>query len=440
VTDAVTERAQVAHLLRRATFGPTAAEIDAAVARGYDATVTALLAPGDDQLTLPALGSDPYATLPSHADQASIRQVESNFRTQTEQLQLWWIQRMATAPRQLMDKLIFFWHGHWATSVVKVRSAPLMLQQLETFRAYGYGDFAAFLKAMLRDPALILWLDGEVNTLKAPNENLGRELMELFTLGIGNYTEDDVKAAARALTGWTVDRATGAATFVPRRHDNTPKTILGQTANFDTDSFADLLLAQSAHPVFLANRLWFRFASGDAMPATTQTRLVAAYQPGRDVSALVRALLTDDAFTATAGQLVKQPVEWLVGALRQLEVGFEALQTGVQRQLGLAGLTGLGQILLEPPSVGGWPSGTAWLTTSSLQNRMRLATGLAALAGPGVVAAVSSGSTADRLAALARLYAVDAWTDRTSTALSAVAGNAKPLLALGLISPEYMVS
>jgi uncharacterized protein (DUF1800 family) len=346
---------------------------------------------------------------------------------------------MATAPRQLAEKLVYFWHGHWATSVQKVKSATLMLRQLQTLRQYGAGDFGVLVKAMLRDPALILWLDGDQNTSKAPNENLGRELMELFTLGIGNYTESDVKAAARALTGWTVDQSSLTAVFVPRRHDSGAKTILGQTADFDADSYADLLVAQSANAVFLADRLWFRFGSGQPLPAVSQDRLVAAYRPDRDVTALLRALFADEAFTATTGQLIKQPVEWLIGAVRQLDVSLATVSDAQRKQL-VGGLTSLGQVPLRPPSVGGWPAGAAWLTTSSLQVRLRLATALAAVAGPSAVAAISSGSTGDKLDGLARLLAVDAWTDRTKAALTPAAGTPRTLLALGLASPEYTVS
>src|SRR5438045_6059594 len=157
-----------------------------------------------------------------------------------------------------------------------------MLGQQQTFRDLGAGDFGPFLKAMLRDPALIVWLDGQQNTRAAPNENLARESMELFTLGVGNYTEADVRAAARALTGWQVRRGDATATFNPQRHDPGDKTILGRTGNFDTDGDADLLPAQPANATFLAARLWYRFASGDAPPPE---RLAEAYRAGRSVPA-----------------------------------------------------------------------------------------------------------------------------------------------------------
>jgi uncharacterized protein (DUF1800 family) len=433
------DRQLVAHLLRRATFGPTAAEVDVAVTVGVDATVAALVSPmTPDAGAPPQLGTDPYAVLAPNSDRDAQLKAQQTGRDQINALLQWWVSRMVTTPDQFSEKLLFFWHGHWATSVQKVKSATMMLNQLQTMRQYGHGDFAVMVKAMLRDPALIIWLDGQQNTVRAPNENLARELMELFTLGIGNYTEDDVRAAARVLTGWTVNRSTLQSSFVPNRHDNGQKTLLGQTGNFDVDSYADLLMAQPANATFLANRLWFRFASGDPMPAATLDRLTAAYRPGRDVSALVRAMFTDEAFPATRAQLVKQPIEWVVGALRQLAIDPTKLPAAQQKQV-VSGLAGLGQTPLQPPSVGGWPADAAWLTTSSLQVRLRLAAALAAVAGSNTVNAVSTGTASSKVDALARLLVVDAWTDRTRAVLTAAAGNPRQLITVGLISPEYTV-
>ena len=438
------DRPLVAHLLRRASFGPTAAEVDAAEKAGFDATLAALLAPtgadpGAASTPEPDLGPDPYTTINQSSSRDARQQAQQDVRGQLQSLRTWWLNRMVAARHQLTEKVVFFWHGHWATSAQKVKSGLFMQAQLSTFREHGRGDFAVLLKAMLRDPALIVWLDGQRNTRQAPNENLARELMELFTLGIGAYTEDDIKAGARALTGWAVERGGTGARFVANRHDTGTKTILGQTANFDADSFADLLVAQPAHPIFLARRLWYRFASGEPLPAATQTRLVSAYGGGRDVSALVRALLADPEFPGTRGALVKQPVEWLVGAVRQLGIDPGALPDNQRRQL-QGGLDGLGQLPLDPPSVGGWPAGAAWLTTSSLQVRLRLAAALAAAASQATVDTVGSGSTDAKLTALGRILVVDAWTDRTRAALSDVASDARKLLTVGLASPEYTVS
>jgi len=427
-------RAELAHLLRRATFGPRADEVDAAERVGFDATLAGLLDPTGTAATLPHFATDPLVDLPRDADRTARQRAQQQLRNQVETGTTWWLDRMVTADRQFAEKLVFFWHGHWATSVEKVRSMLGMLRQQQTFRDLGAGDFGPFLKAMLRDPALIFWLDGQQNVRKAPNENLARESMELFTLGVGGgYTEADVRAAARALTGWQVRRGDQAATFNPARHDPGVKTILGQTGAYDTDGYADLLLAAPEHPGFLAGRLWYRFASGGPMPPDTRDRLVAAYLPGHNVTTLVHAMFTDPAFAGTTGQLVKQPVEWAVGALRQLDISPSALPADAGRQL-LRGLTALGQTLFTPPSVGGWPAGAAWLSTSATEYRLRAAQFLAQHAAPGVLDALATG----KVDALARLLVVDGFTARTRTVL-ATAKDPRTLLALGLASPEYAV-
>jgi uncharacterized protein (DUF1800 family) len=434
-------RAELAHLLRRATFGPRAEEVDGAERVGTDATLAALFTPaGDDagaaRTSVPAL--PPIPAPGKNADAAARAKARQQEREQVKTLTLWWLDRMTQADHQLSEKLTFFWHGHWATSVEKVRDAGLMLAQQQTLHRLGAGDFGALLKAMLRDPALIIWLDGQKNTDKAPNENLARELMELFTLGIGNYAETDVRQGARALTGWRIDQKQKVAVFDARRHDSGVKTILGRTGAFDADGFADLLLAQPANAEFLAARLWLRYAAGDPIPDDVKNRLVAAYRTGHDVSALLRALLADPGFARTRGQLVKQPVEWVVGAMRQLGVRPGALPTQQQTQL-IQGLTQLGQVPFQPPSVGGWPAGAAWLSTSAVGVRLRLADLLAARAEPAATATLTAVPAAQRPEALARLLVVDAFTDRTRAVLAKAAGDVRRLIALGLASPEYTV-
>ncbi|GAA1867057.1 DUF1800 domain-containing protein [Asanoa iriomotensis] len=430
------DRARIAHLLRRATFGPTAEEVDAAERAGYPATVERLTQPADDDPGAPVF---PARDSPGKdATREQRQQFNQERRQQVTTAVEWWLDRMVTAEHQLAEKMVFFWHGHWATSAQKVKVARLMLGQLQTFREHGRGDFTAFAERMVRDPALIVWLDGQKNTVKAPNENLARELMELFTLGIGNYTESDVKAGARALTGWTIDRATGTARFVPRRHDRRAKTILGQTGDFDADGFAALVAGEPAAATFLAQRLWFRFASNDPIPDGVRERLSAAFTARRNVDDLLRALLTDPDFPGTGGQLVKQPVEWAVGALRQLGVR-PARLTDQQRKQLVSGLNGLDQVPLRPPSVGGWPAGAAWLTTSSLQARLRLAEQFAAWAAPAVKNRLKAAPAAGRTEALARLLVVDGWTDRTRSVLAGATDKPEQLLRLGLVSPEYTV-
>ncbi len=416
------DRKAVAHLLRRAAFGPTAEEVDAAEKAGYDATLAALF----DSSRPDAGAAKPPTLTPIAAGTTREEKQKANQarNQQARSVVTWWLDRMALAEHQLHEKLTFFWHGHWATSVQKVKSAPLMLAYQQTLFDTALGDRGVQVKAMLRDAALIIWLDGEKNTAKAPNENLGRELMELFTLGIGHYTEDDVKAAARALTGWQVDRTTGTATFNPKRHDTKPKTILGQTGNFDADGLADILLAQPANAEFIAARLWFRYASGNnAPPKAEATR-------HQDTAGMLKAIMASDEFKQTQGQLVKQPVEWLVGAYRQLGLRPSDLPNQPNA------LNQLGQLPLQPPSVGGWPADAAWLTTSATQVRLRAAQQIAGKANLDKLTAVPA---AQRIDALARLLVVDAFTARTTAVLKTAANDPRKLLALGLASPEYAV-
>ncbi|MBB5868834.1 uncharacterized protein (DUF1800 family) [Allocatelliglobosispora scoriae] len=435
------EREKVAHLLRRATLGPTAEQVDQAERAGYAATVETLLRPptadrGAAATPMPTFATDPYQGLGKGASREEKQKAKQARRAQVQQLTQWWVDRMIAAEHQLTEKLVFFWHGHWATSVQKVDVAQLMAAQQEVFRRDGRGDFGVMVKAMLRDAALIHWLDGQRNTRKAPNENLARELMELFTLGIGAYTEADVKGAARALTGWTIDRTTGRAAFVPGRFDDGEKTVLGQTGHFGADELAGIILAQPAAAHFVPARLWFRFASGEPMPAGAAERLGRAFAE-RDVTALVRALLLDEEFAATGGQLVKQPVEWLVGAARQL--GIDARSAGEKRKQLYQGLNRLDQVPFRPPSVGGWPSGTAWLTTFSTQTRLQLSQALAAGASAAAVDRLQAAPASGRPDALARLLVVDAWTDRTRAILADNAKDVRKLIMLGLVSPEYAV-
>jgi uncharacterized protein (DUF1800 family) len=344
---------------------------------------------------------------------------------------------MVAAEHQLAEKLVLFWHGHWATSIQKVNDPGLLLLQQQTFRDLGHGDFGAFLRAMLRDPALIVWLDGELNTAKAPNENLAREAMELFTLGVGNYTETDVRQAARALTGWQIDRITRRSSLNPKRHDDGDKTILGRSGPLDADGFAGVLLDQPANGAFLATRLWYRFAADGPIAADVRDRLAGVYRSRHDISALLAAMFTDPAFAGTGGQLVRQPVEWAVGAMRQLGIRPSKLAPNVQRQL-IMGLTAMGQNLFAPPSVGGWPGGAAWLTSSSAETRLQLGTLLAGQAGQPALDQLAKAPAGQRPEALARLLVVDAFTARTRAVLAPVADPHR-LIALGLASPEYAV-
>ncbi|GIF52133.1 uncharacterized protein (DUF1800 family) [Asanoa ferruginea] len=418
----------VALLLRRAGFGPTAAELAAAKGAGYEATVKALFQPaapdvGASATPIPSLPRDPYSGLTNPSAQQRARADRAR-EEQTAQLTRWWLDRLTAADHQAREKLIWFWHGHWATSIRKVIRPTLMLRQHRTLRESE--DFRAMAHAMVRDPALIYWLDGQLNDRQAANENLGRELMELFLLGIGSYTERDVKEAGRALTGWKIEYDDVRARLSSTAHDPRRKTILGVSRAFDADSLVDFLLGRDECPRFIAARLWHRYgASEEPIPAATSAAVAAKFP---DPAAMLAALFLDDAFQASAGKQVKQPVEWLVGAARQLGLRPGNWDEETLQKV-LYSLDRLGQVPFAPPSVGGWPSGGSWLTPGTAQVRVGVADRLASMVQVGALTPES----------LAGLLGVETWTDRTYTALKGVS-DVRRLLTLGLVSPEYLVT
>lgn len=428
----LSERAAVRRLHDRLGFGPRPGDLD----RGFAETRDRLLGTGPDAgaaaTPMPSPGAPPER--PGKQDKAAKQAATKQLQAQAAQATLWWLDRMTAADVASVERLTWFWHGHFATSEQKVRSPELMLAQNQAQRDHALGSFTDLARAMVVDPALLLWLDGNSNKAGKPNENLAREFMELFTLGVGHYTEDDVREAARALTGWTAQRDTTTAKLVPKRHDDGEKHILGATGDFAAQSFVDLVLGRPESAPFVAERIWFRLVSSAPPAPDVLNRLVAAYGNRRDIRALLRAITAEPAFRDSATSLVKQPVEWLAGLLRAFGVRPGSLDEKTRAQLP-AGLRGLGQVPFLPPSVGGWAAGGAWLTTSAGVARLHLAQLVAAHADLGVVAKAS-----DKAAAIGELLGVDAWSDRTRAALAGVAGDVRQLATVAACAPEYVVS
>jgi uncharacterized protein (DUF1800 family) len=262
--------------------------------------------------------------------------------------------------------------------------------------------------------------------------------MELFTLGIGHYTETDVKQGAKALTGWQLDRANATTYLTAARHDTKDKTILGRRGNFGVDEYVDILVQQPAMAEFVVKRLWFRLVSAEPIPADSLAALAGGFRKNLNVTLLAKAMFADPNFFWARGQLVKQPVEWLVGALRQLGLRFSELKEDDRRVL-VQGIDGMGQVPFDPPSVGGWPSDTAWLTTSATTTRLRLADLLGNRMPQSFADKVSAAPSEQRPNVLARLLALDEFTGRTKSAMNGVLDNIPKLVALGLSSPEYTV-
>jgi uncharacterized protein (DUF1800 family) len=271
---------------------------------------------------------------------------------------------MATAS-PLTERMTLFWHGHFATSQQKVRSAQLMYRQNALLRREALGNFATLLHEVARDPAMLMYLDNARSRRQAPNENFAREVMELFTLGEGRYGESDVKEAARAFTGWSIDGESG--TFMRRTawHDPGSKTVLGKTGRFDGRDVLDILLEREETAEFITAKLWREFVS--STPDAAQVRRLAGIlrDAQYEVKPLMRALLVSDAFWSpqNRGVLVKSPVELVVGTLRVFDVRPMDLRAAALV------CAVLGQNIFAPPNVKGWPGGEAWINSSTLLGR-----------------------------------------------------------------------
>jgi uncharacterized protein (DUF1800 family) len=281
------------------------------------------------------------------------------------ELRAWWVQEMLATPSPLTERMTLFWHNHFVSAQQKVRIARLMYRQNVTLREYAVGNFGAFLHAIAKDPAMIVYLDSVQNRKGAPNENFAREVMELFTLGEGHYTEQDVKEAARALTGWSLERETGEFVFRPRLHDDGTKVVLGKSGPFDGDAVLDILLARPETAEFITTKLWREFVSPDPDKAEVARIARRLRESNYDIKVALRELLTGEAFYApeNRGVLVKSPIELVVGTLRQLDIN-----PGTTLPFAVAA-AGMGQNLMSPPNVKGWPGGETWINTTTLLAR-----------------------------------------------------------------------
>ncbi|OBF07157.1 hypothetical protein A5730_12535 [Mycobacterium sp. ACS4054] len=426
-----------ARALRRAGFGVTGPEVDAALTDDWASHVDAMLAANPD--ADPGAIATPMPTLPpprapgKGAAPAARKQYNQQLSEQQGALADWWLRRMVSVRQPLREKLTLLWHNHFATSAQKVRVAAYMAAQNQKLRSLSLGDFRTLAYAMLTDAAMLRWLDGQASTAKAPNENLAREFMELFALGHGNgYTEDDVRNGARALTGWVIGED-GHTSIAPRRHDGSAKKLFGQTGDFDAAGFCDAVLAQPKSAEYVAGRLWRQLASDDPPSRRAIDRLVSAYGPGRDLGALTRAILTDDEFTGGRATVVNPPVEWLVGVMRALRVPVDAST----RQVADGALRALGQRPFYPPSVGGWPHGQVWLSTASAEARLRTA---GRLAHAGDLSGIEGAARGDRIDAVGYLFGIGDWSDRTAAALRPLTGTPPLLVAAAVNTPEYLTS
>lgn len=424
-----------AHLLGRATFGALPEDVAAAVRLGREETVERLLAgkslTGEPRV-LQAIGDVTADGKKLDADKIGDQQT-------------YWLYRMAVSEAQLAEKMTLFWHGHFAVSYQKVREIPLMARQNELFREHALGSFHDLVLEIGKDPAMMVWLDTNSNRKGKPNENYAREVMELFTLGIGSYTEEDIKEAARAFTGWNVKKDTGEVTFVKNQHDQAIKTVLGDRGNFDEADIVEILFKQKALPVFMARKLLQFFGAPEPSDAWV-AEVAASFERSSTVGAALKELFLSEAFYARENRLslIKTPAEYVAGIMRSLQLPLSNSYAAAMRKMG--------QELYLPPDVAGWRGGASWLMTTSLLARYQFAESVAKrVKGPLLTSAAftpgEEKTAADWVALWGRNVGLQTLGDVTSKALAQYADDTfvhavqqnngmRGLLHLLLISPE----
>jgi uncharacterized protein (DUF1800 family) len=370
-----------AHLFRRAAFGvPPRASLDdkttawdrlqAAVKRGQRDCIERLLA--GPFFAAKRGGGKEFAELSDSTGELIANRKPGRFETnRPDRLQGWWLYRMLHTPHPLLERCTLFWHNHFATSLSKVTQYELMFRQNQLLRRHALGKFGPFLQDVSRDPAMLIWLDSNKNIKGKPNENYAREVMELFSLGVGNYTEHDIREAARAFTGWGTFN--DKFEFNARLHDDGKKTVLGQTGNLNGDDVVRILLKQPAAARFLVRKLFREFLSEAERPSD---KLLAPlveqfHKSGYDIRGCLATMLRSNLFFSGLAYRarIKSPVEYVVGTLA-------AFDASVSMQQLAQAMEGMGQALFAPPNVKGWDGGKAWLNTATLLARHNFASKL----------------------------------------------------------------
>ena len=371
--------ALMGHLMRRAGFGASHEELAARAAKGYEATVEELLHPEEQE----AVDMDLlYRFMPGYEGALGppLNQAE-------------WVYRMINTRRPLEEKMALFWHQLFATGNSKVDNPPELTQQIGMFREHGMGSFRDLLVELAKNPAMIFWLDNNGNHMGAINENWGRELLELFSMGVGNYSEDDIKEASRAFTGWTIGpkiprnplgRFYWSFEYRPEDHDDGPKTFLGNTGNFDGQDIVDIVVKQPATARFLSRHLYNFFVADEPQvpswnitppndPAAIDALIATYNETDGDIRAMLRTLFNSDFFKEARYSRVKSPAELVIGTAKMAgnyqgpRPGFNQLAFECAYQ---------GQELLNPPSVESWHTGAEWIDGGALVRRVNFAAGL----------------------------------------------------------------
>lgn len=356
-------------LLSRSGFAPSEAEVAQYAGLSRRQAVDRILSRTASNARTPAPDWINEAVVPGRVLREKSEEERKAYRDQEMrrgfELRGWWLREMLTTPSPLSERMTLFWHNHFVSSQQKVRSSQLMYRQNLLLRRHALGNFGVLLHEVSRDPAMLIYLDSASNRKGAPNENFAREVMELFTLGEGRYGEQDIKEAARAFTGWSIDRDTVEFKWRPFIHDDGIKTVLGKSGNFDGGQVLDILLAQPACAEFIVGKLWREFVSPEP-DAAEVARIARRFRDsGYDIKTALRELFLSPAFWSEKNRatLVKSPVELVVGAFRQFDFSYDdplPLSFAVAQ---------LGQNLFSPPNVKGWPGGDAWINSSTLLAR-----------------------------------------------------------------------
>jgi uncharacterized protein (DUF1800 family) len=368
--------ALMAHLMRRAGFGDSREELEARAQQGYEAVVEELLNPEKE----PPVDDDVlFRYFPDY--EGGMAPVQS---------QAHWLYRMINTRRPLEEKMVLFWHQLFATGNSKIDNPPEMVEQIATFRRHALDTFPNILIELAKNPAMIYWLDNNGNHKGAINENWGRELLELFSLGVGNYSEDDIKEASRAFTGWTIapkiprlplGRFYWNFEYKPEDHDYDEKTFLGQTGNFNGEDIINIIVQQSASARFLCRHLYNFFVADEVQvpawnvtppkdPEAIELLTQAYFESNYDLRAVLRVLFNSDFFKHSRFTRVKSPAEMVVSTLR-LSGSFIGPRLGYQAVAAECGFQG--QELLNPPSVESWHTGEEWIDGGALVRRVNFA-------------------------------------------------------------------
>jgi uncharacterized protein (DUF1800 family) len=392
-----------AHLLNRAAFGGTPAEIEATRKKGLGAAVHRLVDPGGEAANVPppawahprniqamrmearSLKGDPEQR------KEKIREIRMMEGEEILDLRRWWLDRMMNGPAPLLEKMTLFWHGHFATSAQKVNDPYWMWRQNDTLRRNALGNFAALAKTISRDPAMMIYLDLQQSRKEHPNENWARELMELFTVGIGNYSEQDIRESARAFTGYRIDMTTQQFRFAPMQQDRMSKNFMGRSGPLNGDDIIDILVSKPACAQFIGRKLW-RFLVEDDPPQDIVDAVAGQIRAHNyEMRPLLREIFSSEEFYSprSMGSQIKSPVQYVVQTSKLLETQLPApiVAQNAMRQMG--------QILFAPPNVKGWDGGKAWISTSTLLFRYNFANYLIngdAILPPGAVAARAKGA------------------------------------------------